>query len=331
MKEEKTILTVQNLKKYYPIRSSFFYAIRKRDKRWVRAVDNVSLNIDDGETLGLIGESGSGKTTLGRTITLLQLPTSGEIIFKGQDLTKLNPKKLRLMRKKIQIVFQNPTSSLDPRQRVKKIVSEPLRAFGGHESPDVVDRIIRILDDVGLSKDSINKFPHEMSGGQRQRISIARSLILGPELIVLDEPTSALDSSVQGQILNLLRKIQEERKLSYLFITHNVNVVKYMADRVAVMYAGKIVEIGTARDVLERPLHPYTSALIASVPKPDPEAKREQRRVKTNIPLASGIFESCRYNLHCKYAEEICRKEEPKLREIKNLHWAACHFADTLT
>jgi oligopeptide/dipeptide ABC transporter ATP-binding protein len=268
---------------------------------------------------------------LGRTVLMLQRPTAGHVYFDGKEITKLKGEHLRKIRKDMQIVFQNPMSSLDPRQRLKDIVLEPLMAFKETRSTAEVRSLLNTaLKSVGLPEDSIMRFPHEFSGGQRQRIAIARALIVNPRFIVLDEPTSALDSSIQTQILNLLRRIQEERKLSYLFISHNVNVVKYMAERMAVMYGGKIVEIGRVRDVLETPLHPYTLALISSVPQPDPDKKiASEEQMKGEVPSAVRIPSGCRFHPRCPYAEEICKTTEPELLEVKMGHWSSCHFADT--
>ncbi len=325
--EQKT-LQVNNLSKYFVVRQGVGDRLMRKRKLMIRAVDDVSFYINNNETLGLVGESGSGKTTLGRTVLMLERPTSGEIIF-DEDITKLNENRLHQKRKLMQIVFQNPASSLDPRHRVRNILLEPLRAFGKIDD-DSYARIISALKIVGLPEESLTRFPHEFSGGQKQRIAIARALILEPKLLVLDEPTSALDSSVQAQVLNLLQRIQKERQLSFLFITHNVNVVKYMADRIAVMHNGKIVETGKTKDVLESPSHPYTINLISSVPKPNPAKKvayvEDTTEAQSNIVIPSG----CRYNPKCPYAEDRCRSEEPELRELESEHYTACHFAESI-
>ena len=326
-----SILEAKDLKKYYNVRSGVTDRLMGREKLWVRAVDDVTFSVGRNETLGLVGESGSGKTTLGRTVLMLQRPTAGQVLFDGKDITKLKGEQLRKIRRDMQIVFQNPMSSLDPRQRLKDIVLEPLMAFKeSRNETEIRSLLSAALKSVGLPEDAMMRFPHEFSGGQRQRIAIARALIVNPRFIVLDEPTSALDSSIQTQILNLLRRIQEERKLSYLFISHNVNVVKYMAERMAVMYSGKIVEIGKVRDVLESPLHPYTLALISSVPQPDPDKKiASEEQVKGEIPSAVRVPSGCRFHPRCPYAEEICKTTEPELLEVKMGHWSACHFADS--
>jgi peptide/nickel transport system ATP-binding protein len=331
MSNAEIILQGNDLKKYYPVRGGITDRLVRREKLWIRAVDGVSFAVRQNETLGLVGESGSGKTTLGRTVLLLQRPTSGKVFFDGKDITSLKGEKLRKIRRDMQIVFQNPMSSLDPRQRLKDIVLEPVMAFKASlQASEINTLLLDALRSVGIPEDAMMRFPHEFSGGQRQRIAIARALIVNPRFIVLDEPTSALDSSVQTQILNLLRRIQEERKLSYLFISHNVNVVKYMAERMAVMYSGKIVEIGKVRDLIEKPLHPYTLALISSVPQPDPDKKiSREDQVKGEIPSAVRIPSGCRFHPRCPYAEEICSTDEPDLREVQSGHWSACHFAET--
>ena len=323
------ILEVRNLVKYYPVRGAMVSSVVKKKKLWVKAVDEVSFSLGFNETLGLVGESGSGKTTLGRAVLMLDAPTRGDISFKGENIAKLKGEDLRLKRREMQIVFQDPMSSLDPRQRLKDIVLEPLRAFQKYNK-DVDQRKLmsETLASVGLPDDSLMRFPHQFSGGQRQRIAIARALILNPQFIVLDEPTSALDSSIQTQILNLLRRIQDERKLSYLFISHNVNVVKYMADRIAVMYCGKIIEIGKTRDIIEKPLHPYTIALISSVPQPDPEKNINEKPLKGEIPSPVNVPPGCRFHPRCPYAVEICKTTQPELIEADTGHWSACHFAN---
>ena len=324
------ILEIDGLQKYYPVRSGVLDWLLSKEKLWVRAVDGVSLAIGENETLGLVGESGSGKTTLGRTVVMLERPTGGRVVFQGKDLAKLGEEELRKTRRQMQIVFQNPTSSLDPRQRVKDILAEPLKAFAREEGSDregFRDKLSESLRAVGLSESALSRFPHEFSGGQRQRISIARALILGPAFLVLDEPTSALDSSIQVQVLNLLRQVQEERKLSYLFITHNVSVVRYMADRVAVMYAGKIAEVGRTREVLTNPMHPYTMALISSVPEPDPTKKRVGGALKGEVPSSISPPMGCRFSPRCPYAKDVCFRDEPQLRSVEPGRWVSCHFA----
>ena len=329
MTTSSSILEVRDLAKYYPVRGAMVSAAIKKEKLWVKAVDGVSFNLGFNETLGLVGESGSGKTTLGRAVLMLDAPTRGEVSFKGENIAKFKGEALRLMRREMQIVFQDPMSSLDPRQRLRDIVLEPLNAFQRYnKNLDQRKLLSETLASVGLHEDNLMRFPHQFSGGQRQRIAIARALILNPEFIVLDEPTSALDSSIQTQILNLLRRIQEERRLSYLFISHNVNVVKYMADRIAVMYCGKIIEVGRTRDVVEKPLHPYTIALISSVPQPDPERSINEKPMQGEIPSPVNVPPGCRFHPRCPYAQDICKTKQPELIQADSGHWSACHFAD---
>jgi oligopeptide/dipeptide ABC transporter ATP-binding protein len=325
------ILEVKSLVKHYPLSYGSIDSLLKRQRKWVRAVDDVSFEIYNKETLGLVGESGSGKTTLGRSVLMLDRPTSGTISFKGQNVSALKGEQLRQIRKSMQVVFQNPDSSLNPRHKVREILLEPLGAFGVDNSENRDRLLENSLKIVGLPLDSLGRFPHQFSGGQRQRIAIARALILNPEFMVLDEPTSALDSSVQAQILNLLRKIQDEYGLSYLFISHNINVVRYMADRVAVMYAGKLVELGNVADVLEHPLHPYTMALIASVPLPTGKKGNQSAEFITGeAPSPVNSPSGCRFHPRCRYAKDLCSSTEPDLREIERGRWAACHFAEQI-
>jgi oligopeptide/dipeptide ABC transporter ATP-binding protein len=308
-------------------RSSFFGNLSGKHDVPIRAVDDVSLSICYNETLGVVGESGSGKTTLGRTILMLHTPTSGQIFFMNQEISNMDGEALRQIRKNMQIVFQNPYSSLNPRHRVRNILLEAARAYNIQiDDQTLIDKSLKV---VGLPPDSLDRLPHQFSGGQRQRIAIARALLLNPRFVVLDEPTSALDSSIQTQILNLLRKIQENYGLSYLFITHNISVVKYMADRVAVMYGGKIVEVGLTRDVVENPFHPYTSALIASVPEIG--SKHSSRELLPGeTPSPAHPPKGCRFNPRCKFAQSRCIDEEPLLRQVSNSHFAACHFSEQL-
>lgn len=327
----KSILEVENLVKYYPISLGLIGSLLKKQKQWVKAVDGVSFELHQNETLGLVGESGSGKSTLGRAVLMLDPPTSGTVTFRDTAISDLRGESLRLMRKEMQFVFQNPDSSLDPRQRVRDILLEPVTAFHLDKTKNVQGMLQNSLRLVGLPADSLGMLPHQFSGGQRQRIAIARALVLEPKLIVLDEPTSALDSSVQAQILNLLQKLQEEFGLTYLFISHNINVVRYMADRIAVLYAGKIVEIGNTKDVLENPLHPYTSALISSVPAPEPNQEMRKIRVEGESPSPVNPPSGCRFHPRCRYAESICSTLEPEFREINVGHWASCHFAEDIS
>jgi oligopeptide/dipeptide ABC transporter ATP-binding protein len=309
------LVEVKGLVKYFYIKKSFMR------KLTVHAVDGIDLNIVEGETLGLVGESGCGKSTLGRTILMLTPPTKGSIKFDGKDLTKMNKEELRKMRKYMQIVFQDPFSSLDPRMRIKNQLAEPLIACG---EPVNDAKLAGALEAVGLNREYLDRFPHEFSGGQRQRINIARAIVTKPKLVVLDEPTSALDVSIQAQVLNLLKKLQQDFKLTYLFITHNINVVSYMSDRVAVMYLGKIVEISGIYEILGNPLHPYTKVLTSSVPVPDPDLKRIREGIKGEPPSPINPPSGCRFHPRCPYAMDICKNHEPQLISIGKTHSVSC-------
>ncbi|MEM3711377.1 MAG: ABC transporter ATP-binding protein [Thermoprotei archaeon] len=293
-------------------------------------MDDVSFSIKEHETLGIIGESGSGKTTLGLTVLRLVEPTSGKILFNGLDITSMSYNELRAVRKHMQIVFQDPTSSLDPRKKVFDIVVEPLRAAGVNDRRVLLESASEALEAVGLSGFQLRLLPYQFSGGQKQRISIARAIVAKPKFIVLDEPTSSLDASVQAQLLTLLQALQRKFGLSYLLITHNFSVAKYMSDRVAVMYLGKIVELGNTELVAERPLHPYTQLLISSVLEPGGNTKlpdiQIQEKPVSNINPSSG----CRFSARCPFAKEVCFREEPPLVEVKANHYAACHFAGSV-
>ncbi|MBC7797918.1 MAG: dipeptide ABC transporter ATP-binding protein [Pyrinomonadaceae bacterium] len=313
--KSKTLVSVKNLVKHFPISGS---------DDVVKAVDGVSFDILQGETLGLVGESGCGKSTVGRNILRLQEPTSGEVFFENQDILKLNKSGLQPLRREMQIIFQDPYASLNPRLSVLSIISEPLKIHGIGDKTEQKARVADLLKKVGLNPDYMFRYPHEFSGGQRQRLGIARALALNPKLIVADEPVSALDVSVQAQVVNLLQDLQAEFGLTYLFISHGLAVVEHISNRVAVMYLGKIVEIADARTLYENPLHPYTKALLSAIPIPDPTQKRERIILKGDVPTPINPPSGCRFRTRCPFAIEDCAKVVPELREIETNHTAAC-------
>jgi len=330
MPSDEVILEVKDLVKYFPITQGIVF---KRKIGDVRAIDGVNLQLHRGETLGLVGESGCGKSTLAKLLMVLERPTSGVAEYKGDDMYSLSSKALRRLRRQIQIVLQDPYTSLNPRMTVGDIVGEPFEIH-----PDVAPkgdrrkRVQELLEVVGLNPEFINRFPHQFSGGQRQRIGIARGLALRPEIIICDEPVSALDVSVQGQVMNLLEDLQNEFDLSYLFIAHDLSVVRHISDRVAVMYLGKIVEIGTEDEIYETPTHPYTQALLSAVPVPDPTLRglRNQIILQGDVPSPVNPPSGCRFRTRCWKAEDLCAQEEPLLvvRETSAGHPSACHFAE---
>ncbi len=314
------VLKVENLKKYFPVKSLL------RTIAWVKAVDGVSFEIYPGETFGLVGESGCGKTTTGRTILRLIKPTSGRMIFGGRDVTKLKGKDLMWFRRHAQIMFQDPYSSLDPRQTVFNTIMEPVK-FHGITVDNPEDFVIRLLESVGLNEMHLYRYPHEFSGGQRQRIALAKILALKPDFVVLDEPTSALDVSVQANILNTLKGLQKKYGFSYLFISHDLGVVKYMSHRMGVMYLGKLVEVGPAKKIFENPLHPYTQMLLSAIPVPDPELARTKKRmeVKGEPPSPINPPKGCRFHPRCPLAKAgLCDGKEPPLIEVEKNHYVAC-------
>ncbi|WP_423801500.1 ABC transporter ATP-binding protein [Neobacillus sp. SAB-20_R2A] len=320
--QSETLLQIQNLKTYYPVKGGFF----KRTVGHVKAVDNISFEIKKGETLGLVGESGCGKSTAGRTILRLLKPTEGSILFDGKDITKISGKHLREIRQDMQMVFQDPYASLNPMQMVGDIIAEPIYNFHKKSKSALKNEVMDLLEKVGLPPDAYYKYAHEFSGGQRQRIGIARALALRPKLIIADEPVSALDVSVQSQVLNLLKDLQEEFDLTFLFIAHDLSVVKHMSDRIGVMYLGNMVEISDKNSLYAEPLHPYTQALISAIPNPDPRHKKERIILTGDVPSPINPPAGCPFHPRCPMAMEECSKSKPVLKEVKPSHRVACHL-----
>lgn len=320
--QSENLLEIQNLKTYYPVKGGFF----KRTIGYVKAVDNISFEIKRGETLGLVGESGCGKSTAGRTILRLLKPTEGSILFEGQNITRITGKSLREIRKDMQMVFQDPYASLNPMQMVGDIIAEPIYNFSKKSKAELKNEVMDLLEKVGLPQDAYYKYAHEFSGGQRQRIGIARALALRPKLIIADEPVSALDVSVQSQVLNLLKDLQEEFELTYLFIAHDLSVVKHMSDRIGVMYLGNMVEITDKDSLYANPLHPYTQALTSAIPSPDPRHKKERIILKGDVPSPINPPTGCPFHPRCPMAMEECASIKPVLKEVKPSHRVACHL-----
>jgi oligopeptide transport system ATP-binding protein len=321
---DDNILEVTGLKKHFHVGGGF---LAKNSALNIRAVDDVTFSVRRGETFGLVGESGCGKTTLGQTIIRLYNPTAGKIVFNGADISTMGANELRKHRRGMQMIFQDPSASLDPRMTVGSIISEPLNIFGVGSKNERKDRVRELLRVVGLNSYFVNRYPHEFSGGQRQRIGIARSIALNPELVICDEPVSALDVSIQAQVLNLLRKLQDDMNLTYLFIAHNLAVVAHISDRVGVMYLGKMVEIGEARAITEHPKHPYTQALISAIPLPIPGKRRDRIILEGDVPSPAHPPSGCRFHPRCPIARPDCSEVEPQLRELEPDHWVACHYA----
>lgn len=317
----ETLIKIKNLKTYFPVKKSIF-----SKKRFVRAVDDVNMDIPTGSTFAVVGESGSGKTTLARTVLRLIEPTSGEIEFEGKDILGLKGKDLLEVRRNMQIVFQDPYNSLHPRKLIKNIIGEGMKIHFKITDIEIRDRIAAVLKEVGLIDDHMYRYAHEFSGGQRQRIAFARAMVLKPKFIVLDEPTSALDVSVQAMVLKMMKEIKVQENLTYMFITHNLSLVDYIADRVAVMYVGEVVEMGDKSTIFKHPSHPYTDLLMASNPVPDPKFVREKRLLKGEIPSSIDPPSGCRFHNRCPFADERCEREEPELREIKPGHFVRCHY-----
>jgi peptide/nickel transport system ATP-binding protein len=324
------LVEVENLRVWFPIRSGI---VLDRHIGDIKAVDDVSFSISRGETLGLVGESGCGKTTVGRTILRLYEPTAGRVVFDGKDITTLSQNELRPLRRRMQMVFQDPYASLNPRHSVGRIVGEPLRVHGLSGKKESPSRVRELLEIVGLPADAVTRYPHEFSGGQRQRIGLARSLALNPDFIVCDEPVSALDVSIQAQIINLLENLQADFELTYLFIAHDLAVVRHISDRIAVMYLGKIVEISAAAELYDDPLHPYTISLLSAVPIPDPVVERERETILLagDLPSPANPPPACRFHTRCPYVQPtLCKDEEPLLRRLAPNHVVACHWAEDI-
>ncbi len=318
----EVLLEVNQLKKYFPITGGLF----GKKTGDVKAVDDVSFYVNKGETLGIVGESGCGKSTTGRMLMRLIEPTEGKVLFEGKELTGLNDSEMRKMRKEMQMVFQDPFASLNPRHTVEKILEEPLIVHGMGDKKERKQKVKEMLEVVGLSSWHAKRYPHQFSGGQRQRIGIARALMTRPKLIIADEPVSALDVSIQSQVLNLLEDLQKEFQLTYIFIAHDLGVVRHISDRVGVMYLGRLVEITTAEKLYEKPLHPYTSALLDAVPVPDPDLRKEAELLSGDIPSPANPPKGCAFHTRCRECMEICTVERPLLEEIEEGHFAACHL-----
>ena len=323
MAEKRKILEVKHLKKYFPLKKGKY----KDGDPCVKAVDDITFDLYEGETLGLVGESGCGKSTLGRTIIRLYEPTSGEVIFEGEDVAKKSRQEMRALREEMQFIFQDPYSSLNPRMTVFNILAEPLIAHGKFKRGPELDAYVKnLMDRCGLPSYYCYRYPHQFSGGQRQRIGIARSLALDPSFIICDEPVSALDVSIQSQIINLMKDMQEEKNISYIFISHDLSVVKHISDRVGVMYLGSMMELADKNEIYSNPQHPYTRALIGAIPLPDPTKRKEMQVIQGEIPSNVNIPKGCKFNPRCPFAKDICREQEPATKEVKPNHFVKCHF-----
>jgi oligopeptide/dipeptide ABC transporter ATP-binding protein len=322
--DKKVLLEVEHLKQYFPVKTDSLF----KPKAYVQAVDDISFKLYEGETLSIVGESGCGKSTTGRAILRLDEPTAGKVYYSGTDILGLNKKEMRKLRGDLQVIFQDPFASLNPRQTVKQILNEPMAIQDVVEKSKRMDRMLELLGYVGLPPEALDRYPHEFSGGQRQRIGIARALAVNPKLIICDEAVSALDVSVQAQVLNLLKKLQKQFGLTFLFISHDLSVVRHISDRVMVMYLGKVVEIADKKDLFDTPLHPYTRALLSSIPVPNPELKRERIILKGDVPSPINPPKGCRFHTRCPFATEKCKLEEPDLRELDTNHMVSCHYAE---
>lgn len=324
----ETLIDVRDLKMHFPLTQGI---IMQRVVGHVRAVDGISFSIERGQTLGLVGESGSGKTTIGRTIVRLYKPTSGQILFGEQDLAVLKGEGLRQLRRHVQMVFQDPYASLNPRFTIGSLIAEPMHIYNVASRSEIRERTAELLKVVGLRSEYIDRYPHEFSGGQRQRIAVARALSINPEFVIADEPVSALDVSIRAQVLNLLQRLQKQFNLTYLFISHDLSVVRHVADRIAVMYLGKIVELADRDELYRAPKHPYTRALLSAIPIPDPQIEKNRHRIilSGDLPSPINIPKGCRFHTRCPMAQEICRIEEPVFeRKEGREHFAACHFSE---
>ena len=326
-----TLIDVRDLKMHFPLTRGI---VMQRVVGYVRAVDGISFSIERGKTLGLVGESGSGKTTIGRTIVRLYKPTSGQILFDKVDLAVLHGEQLRQKRQQVQMIFQDPFASLNPRFTIGSLIAEPMHIYHVGSKSDIHDRTVELLRVVGLRPEYIDRYPHEFSGGQRQRIAVARALSINPEFVIADEPVSALDVSVRAQVLNLLQRLQQQFNLTYLFVSHDLSVVRHVADRIAVMYLGKIVELSDRDELYAAPKHPYTKALLSAVPIPDPQIEKRRHRIilTGDLPSPIRIPSGCRFHTRCPMAQEICREVEPAFEAKEgHEHYAACHFSEKVT
>ena len=319
----EVLLEVKNLKKYYVLKAGFF----GRGKRTVKAVDGINLKVTEGEILGIVGESGCGKSTLGRSILRLIEPTDGQIIFEGENIRELKKEEMRLKRKEMQIIFQDPGASLNPRMTVGEIIGEPIDIFNTAQGESREEMVYRLMDLVGLNRSYIQRFPHEFSGGQRQRIGIARALATKPKFVICDEPVSALDVSVRAQVLNLMRDLKERMNLTYLFISHDLSVVHHICDRVAVMYLGRIVEIANKEQLYKNPIHPYTKALLSAIPIPEPDLKRDRIIIQGDVPNPSDPPPGCHFHKRCPYAKPECSEVMPEYVEVEKGHMVLCHLS----
>jgi oligopeptide/dipeptide ABC transporter ATP-binding protein len=330
IKMPEPLIKAINVKKYFPVRMSFIRSLKGEKQKWVKAVDDISIDIYPKEILGLAGESGSGKTTFGRTLIRLIEPTAGSVIYKNVDIFKLKGSELKNYRRKLQIIFQDPYDSINPRLTIRDVVAEGLLVNKLVSKDKVDEAVATALEDVKLTppEEFINRYPHELSGGQRQRVAIARALVLKPDFIVADEPVSMLDVSIRAEVLNVMLDLKEKYGITFLFITHDLALAKHMSDRIAVMYVGKLVELADSEKLIDNPLHPYTQALIAAIPIPDPTAKKAEVKIKGEIPSPVNPPPGCRFHPRCPYVFDRCKVEEPKLKEVEPGHFVACHLYD---